>query len=182
MSFLSSAIIANAAYLKNETFSSITYALSNKAASNNTVSPAYCESEIKLFAYSLDGQFNKTGITHYHEGAGVDYLFLAGMDSPKYTLNKCDDQIYVLLAGTYKQWLSEIDGIVQLTVAGPNSDFAIEDIDGNNYLSVDGLIDGWEACRNTNDPYNYSKTSYQLTYDGHGFTDCIPVVVKAEYV
>lgn len=164
--------------LRNETASSITndvVSIQGPLPSSNS-----CESEIKLFAYSTD--FNRTGITHYHEGAGIDYLFLTGNDSPKYIFNKCNRQIYVLLAGSYKQYLSEIDGFVQLTVAGPAGDFALHNVSGAHFLSVDGETDGWQACKNTNDPYNFSKTLYQLTFDGHGYSDCIPVIVKAEYV
>lgn len=138
-----------------------------------------CEKNVKLFAISK--KIGKVGITNYHEGAGINYLFLTGSDSPEYIFNKCTKQIYILLDNTYQQFLNENNGLVQLTVAGPNGEFYYEINEGNKYLTLNGDKKGWLACKDTNDPYNYSKNLYQLSYLGGSFSVCENISVIIEY-
>lgn len=141
---------------------------SSSNATNNS-----CEHAIELFAISNNG--TRTGISYYHEGAGINYLFLAGENSPVYTYNHCNNQIYSTFEENYKFFFSEVDGFVQFSVVGPNGDFTIDD----SYLAIDGETSGWLACKNTSDPYNYSTNIPQLAFTGTSFTECEPIVVQA---
>lgn len=145
---------------------------------NNTEVDA-CEKIVKLFAVS--NKFGRIGITNYHEGAGINYLFLTGSDSPEYIFNKCTKQLYILLNENYKQFLNENNGLVQLTVAGPRGEFYYEINDGVKYLTLNGDKNDWRACKNTNDPYNYSKNLYQLSYLSNKTSTCESISVEIDY-
>ena len=154
----------------------ITYS-SQITTTNTTEHSASCEVLIKLFAVYKASDGSRTGITNYHEGAGINYLFFTGNDSPNYIYNRCTKQVYSYFSGDMKLWLSELDGFVQLSVTGPNGVFTID----NEKLSVNGSPDGWVGCYNTNDPYNYSKNLRQLAHVGTQFTNCTPVWVYVDY-
>lgn len=144
---------------------------------NITTRSTDCESSVKLFAIS--DEFGKTGITNYHEGAGINYLFLTGSDSPVYTYNSCSSQIYVPFEENYKQFFNANSkgGIVQLTVGGPGGKI---DVNEDEYLTLDGDAHGWVACKNTGDPYNYSRDLYQLAYGNTTFVGCKNIHIQVE--
>ncbi|GME87273.1 unnamed protein product [Ambrosiozyma monospora] len=141
------------------------------ATSNNGVEPA------KLYVNSTAPQVFGAGVFAKHEGAGIDYLFLA-QDSDVLVWD--GEQIYTNKIG-YSQYFNLDSNYVQLTVAGKNSEpISFVDIDDKNYLTVGGKLDGFYACKNTNDPYKYSTDSYELMYYPNGGQDeanCLAVNV-----
>lgn len=145
---------------------------------NSTTRSTECEGSIKLFAIS--DELGRTGITNYHEGAGINYLFLTGIDSPTYIYNQCTRKIYVPFASDYKQYLNVDGSLVQLTVSGPNGEFGVVKNGDTSYLTLDGDSQGWVACKNTSDPYNYSRNLYQLAYGNNTLTGCKNILVEVE--
>ncbi|GME85134.1 unnamed protein product [Ambrosiozyma monospora] len=146
-------------------------ALVSKALANNGAEPA------KLYVNSTAPEVFGAGIFARHEGAGIDYLFL-GQGSDTLVWN--GQQIYTNKIG-YSQYFNVDDKFAQLTVQGENSKpITFTTIDEKNYLLVDGKLEGFFACKNTNDIYQYSKDSYELMYYPDGGEDeanCLAVNV-----
>lgn len=162
-------------------------AYNSTTLSTSTVgSEQWCEVPIKLYAHAegYEDLGGRTGITSYHEGAGINYIFLTGTDSYEFIYNRCLKQIYIYLdfSKQQKQFLSMSNGFVSLTVVGPSGQYDINPVNDSSskYLYVNGSPDGWLACKDTNDPYNYSKTLYQLLYRGATFENCKSIMVEVQ--
>ncbi|GME86164.1 unnamed protein product [Ambrosiozyma monospora] len=156
-------------------FSILTLTLSALASTalavNNAVSPA------RLYVNSTAPEVFGAGIYARHEGAGIDYLFLGqGAD----ILVWDGEQVYTNKIG-YSQYFNVDSNFVQLTVDGKNSKpISFTTIEDKNYLTVDGKLEGFFACKNTDDSYQYSKDSYELMYYPDGSEDeanCLAVNV-----
>ncbi|GME79702.1 unnamed protein product [Ambrosiozyma monospora] len=70
-----------------------------------------------------------------------------------------------------KQYLSVDGGDVILTVHSSTTGFTFAE-DGT--LEFNGSADGFEACKNRDDPYSYSKTNYAIVL-GSASGDCVPI-------
>lgn len=174
---LSSTVLSGT--ISNYTVGSSATAEHKVSNSNSTISASGCERKVKLFGIS--DNIGKVGLTNYHEGAGINYLFLTGSDSPTYIYNECTKQIYILLDSTHKQFLNEAYGFVQLTVTGPAGEYGYKVDNGVRLLTLNGSSDGWIACKNTNDPYNISSNLSQLAYRGFYGTQCEQINVEIDY-
>ncbi|GME86755.1 unnamed protein product [Ambrosiozyma monospora] len=121
------------------------------------------DESIKLYVNSKADapQIFGAGISSKHSGAGINYLFLGrGAETLQYD----GFEITSTNSGT-KQWLNLDGPFVQLTVASTGGQrLTWKDVDGKKYLSVNGRSDGFFACKNTGDPYNYSANEYELMY------------------
>lgn len=159
----------------NSTIPIVDRGLANSTTATSTYT---CEHQVKLFASST--KFGQVGITHYHEGAGIDYMFLTGSDSPTYTYNSCTGQLYIT-SGQMKQYLNEENGAVQLTVTGPSGFYGYQVNRGVRYLTLNGDSSGWEACKNTGDPYRYSTNMFQLSWRGNTYNQCEAITVVLQY-
>ncbi|VEU20444.1 DEKNAAC101335 [Brettanomyces naardenensis] len=136
-------------------------------------------SDIALYAYSGYDEINGLGIYNIHEGAGINYLFL-GQSAATLFYNKSTDVIFQKLTDKYNQYLAIAGGIVELAVYQPDVKFTV--VKGN--LAADGSADGFYACKNTGDPYGYSKNQYQVLYNRSGspaYDSCKPISIGVKY-
>lgn len=134
--------------------------------------------DIQLYAQSSNNEVNDFGISSRHEGAALNYLFLA---APGVAENlKYDDEtktVYTELkagSSTVRQPLNVGNTVLQL---GGSGDGTKVDIAEDGTLSFDGS-DSVGAAKNINDPYNYSKDSYAVVKGGDG---AIPIKLVAKF-
>ena len=134
--------------------------------------------DIQLYAQSSNNEVNDFGISSRHEGAALNYLFLA---APGVAENlKYDDEtktVYTELkagSSTVRQPLNVGNTVLQL---GGSGDGTKVDIAEDGTLSFDGS-DSIGAAKNINDPYNYSKDSYAVVKGGDG---AIPIKLVAKF-
>ncbi|RCK59071.1 Cell wall protein PGA31 [Candida viswanathii] len=132
--------------------------------------------KVQLFASSDNADVNDYGVSSVHEGAGVNYLFLAAPGVAE-TVNY-DDEKYILYlensVGEQVFSISQGQGFLQYGESSVRVDIAE---DGT--VSFDGS-DSVVAAKNVNDPYNRSEQDYFLvTQGGDG---AIPVKIVAKFV
>ncbi|ODV84045.1 hypothetical protein CANARDRAFT_9043 [[Candida] arabinofermentans NRRL YB-2248] len=136
-------------------------AITSKIALASLDSPS--GSAVSLYVSSSSDEIDGLGIYNIHEGAGINYVFVSTSDSTTdLYYDESDKFIYQPFASGYYQYLSTSSGIVQLTVSG--NDGGVYTFDDDGYLLLNGSSDGFYACKNTNDPYRYSQTSYEVMY------------------
>lgn len=132
--------------------------------------------KVQLFAESDNSEVNDFGISSVHEGAGINYLFLAAPNVAE-TVNY-DDSKYILYiessVGEQPFSVSEGPGFLQFGQSSIRVDIAE---DGT--VSFDGS-DSVVAAKNVNDPYNRSEQDYFLVTQGGD--DAIPVKIVAKFV
>ncbi|RCK62588.1 Cell wall protein PGA31 [Candida viswanathii] len=132
--------------------------------------------QVQLFASSDNAEVNDYGISSVHEGAGVNYLFLAAPGTAE-TVNYDDEKYILYLESSVGQQvfsISEGPGFLQYGESSVRVDIAE---DGT--VSFDGS-DSVVAAKNVNDPYNRSEQDYFLvTQGGDG---AIPVKIVAKFV
>ncbi|CUM67462.1 uncharacterized protein PRCAT00005158001 [Priceomyces carsonii] len=128
---------------------------------------------VTLNAESSDQDVNGKAITSLHEGAGFNYLFLSEHPQ-KLSLDDSNDSIFFEAAGF--RWNLTISGsVVSIGVLQSSWYTSLDD----DYIAVNGSTEGFYACKNTNDPYNYSKDSYQVTFpNGEAPSGCKPIKLK----
>lgn len=143
-----------------------------------------CEHKIKLFALSSGSP--ESGIVNYHEGAGITYPFITGVDAPINILNSCLHMMYQPFdQNHFIYWNTGSSGLVQISVLEPKGYYDLVKDKLGFMLSVNGDTNGWAACKNTGDPYSISKTLYQVKYYNSTSTlpiDCKRVRINAVYV
>ena len=107
---------------------------------------------------AVDG--NNIGFTH--EGAGINYAFLSTSGQSEALTYDDDAKTLVdnIQGFPYPLSFGFAGHFVQVSVEGPNGELTF---DGNT-LQVNGTSSNFYACKDTNDPYQYSKNSYELMY------------------
>ncbi|QPG76733.1 hypothetical protein FOA43_004127 [Brettanomyces nanus] len=133
--------------------------------------------EIKLYAHLFSPEMEDFGIYNLHEGAGINYMFL-GSGATTMSYDKMTGVISQPLSEQYDQYLVISEDIVMMAVYEPTVKFEIKD----RALMADGSADGFYACKNTSDPYHYSKDRYQLMYSKAGnlsYQSCKSVKISA---
>ncbi|GME82442.1 unnamed protein product [Ambrosiozyma monospora] len=133
------------------------------------ITKTLADETIQLVIKSDNSDLSGKGISSIHEGAGINYMF-AG--------NGAMDLTYASTSITttdigYPQYFNVDDdgGVISMSVASQSSGFTFSD-DGT--LQYNGSDEGFQACKNINDPYNYSSSSYAICYkeqDG----DCVDI-------
>lgn len=143
---------------------------------------------VRFWTESNTTEVDDRGIYSIHEGAGVNYVLLDG-EPQNYTITDFGLIYYSSKTadGTgYYPALQIVDSegsfpSLELSVSQPNINWLIDD----GYLSGNGSSNFW-AAKNTNDPYNYTQTSYTLglfldnSQSPTQYTNAAPVKVKAE--
>lgn len=131
-------------------------------------------STVQLSIESDNQDVNNNGLSSIHEGAGINY-FLLGNSSQTIDYNESTGILSFASSPEVVQSFGVTSNIVQLSVASSPSPVKFTD----NLLSFNGSTSNFYACKNINDPYNYSKNSYALTYYTSDAPDgCIAVKVK----
>ena len=132
--------------------------------------------QVQLFAQSDNAEVNDYGISSVHEGAGINYLFLAAPNVAE-TVNYDDSKYILYLDSSVAQQdfsISEGQGFLQF------GGFSIRvDIAEDGTVSFEGS-DSVVAAKNVNDPYNRSEQDYFLVTQGGD--DAIPVKIVAKFV
>ncbi|GME85057.1 unnamed protein product [Ambrosiozyma monospora] len=143
--------------MKFATLSAVSLALVSKALADETV---------ELFIKSDNSDVSGKGISAIHEGAGINYFFAGNgaqdlsYDGSSLTSNEIG----------YPQWFTP-DGFVQMSVSGEVTGITF---DSDGTLEYNGSADGFQACKNVNDPYNYSKSQYAIMYKSSS-GDCVDI-------
>lgn len=114
---------------------------------------------VNLVVKSGSKEIDGNTIGFKHEGAGMDYAFLG--TSAQSQLLDYDATSKSLTYNAQYPYSFNVDKYVSLTVGGSNSEITFN---SENTLLVNGTSSGFYACKNTNDPYQYSKYSYELMY------------------
>lgn len=118
---------------------------------------------VRLVAHSDNDEINGMGISSIHEGAGINYMFLASQGQEL----QYDDGARVLFiqpTPELRQYFAIDGGIVQMTVAAQPLAVSFGD-DGAAIFDGDATI---YAQKNINDPYRYSETSFFLVSHPEG--------------
>lgn len=131
-------------------------------------------SAVKLTVESANQDVNVKGLSSLHEGAGLNFFFI-GQDSQELQYDADKQQLYFDINDQIKYSFSVYSNFATIGVLEP---YKVEFED--NYLKVNGTTDGFYACKNVRDPYNYSKDTYALmNYLGQTAPDgCILLKVK----
>ncbi|GMG54511.1 unnamed protein product [Ambrosiozyma monospora] len=139
------------------TLSAVSLALITRALADETV---------QLYIKSDNSDLSDKGISSLHEGAGINYFFAAssGQDLTYTGTSLTSNQI------GYPQFFTP-DTFVQLSVADEVTGLTFAD-DGT--LQYNGSEDGFQACKNVNDPYRYSQSSYAIMYKSSS-GDCVDI-------
>lgn len=148
-------------------------------AASATFATAATENVV-LTVKSDNQEVNGNTLSFLHSGAGFNYVFLG-------TGGESDPLQYDTDAKTLTQPITvnggesipltfgEYEHYVAVSVA--NSDWEIT-FENDNTLAVNGSTSGFFACKDTNDPYNYSKMSYELMwYKENAPESCIDVTL-----
>lgn len=146
-----------------------TFALTLAAASLVAADKKY------LFIKSEQSDLDGNSLGFMHEGAGINYAFLGTASSTTaLDYDESTGELTQPLSGDNVQYLAASQ-YVALTVTGPNGEFTFDD---DNTLLFNGTADGFYACKNTGDPYNYSTQSYELMYYASDApSDCVAVTL-----
>lgn len=124
----------------------------------------FASAETKYLVVKSDNtQLNDNTLGFPHSGAGINYAFMGnGTVTTPLDYNETDGSLTQPFAGVYKQYLTALGDFVALSVGGPNGDDFT--FDSDDTLLLNGTSDGFYACMNTGDPYDYSTSSYELMY------------------
>ncbi|KAK9478781.1 hypothetical protein V1514DRAFT_330363 [Lipomyces japonicus] len=144
---VSSSVVASATL----TAASSTSASSSASSSASTV--------VKLEAKSSDSSVDGKSLSSIHEGAGFNYVFLGQNGEPFVFYPGNGSLIAADIDFEFPYAVGIQDNIVTVGILGPTA-FTITD----GTLAVNGSSSGFYAAKNTNDPYSYSKESFQVLY------------------
>ncbi|GME82534.1 unnamed protein product [Ambrosiozyma monospora] len=140
------------------------------------VSKALADETVQLFVKSDNSALSDKGLNAPHEGAGINYFFANTGNGASLDLNYDGSSLTVPLTvngdETVNQYFSVADGIASLAPEDKVTGFTFAE-DGT--LEYNGSADGFEACKNVNDPYQYSTTSYAIVYGSSSGSDCVPI-------
>lgn len=128
-----------------------------------------------LHLSSDNSDLNNQGLEGMHEGAGISYIAVRG--SPlRVSWDRYNRTFTSHNQGDLTTTLSVNEGnFLQDSVTQPGQFELI------NYNVVYDGSDTFYACKNVNDPYNYSKDTY-LILQSNSTGDCEPVKIVAEAV
>ncbi|GMM45798.1 hypothetical protein DAPK24_023730 [Pichia kluyveri] len=130
--------------------------------------------DVYLVIKSDNSTLNGNTLGFNHEGAGINYAFLG--TAPQSEPLSYDADAETLLGTSTIPQTFDVSKYVAITVAGTNSKYSFAD---DNTLLVNGTAGNFYACMNTNDPYNYSQSGYELMYYKEDApSDCISVDVQ----
>ncbi|GME85147.1 unnamed protein product [Ambrosiozyma monospora] len=139
-------------------------------------SKAIADETVQLFVKSDNSELSGKGLNAPHEGAGINYVFANSGDGESLDLNYDGSSLTVPLTingdSKVNQYFSVADGVVSLTVQAEVSGFTFAE-DGT--LEYNGSADGFEACKNANDPYHYSTRNYEILYNSDLGDSCVPI-------
>lgn len=121
---------------------------------------------VNLVVKSDHSDINGNTLGFPHEGAGLNYAFLGTSSASQLLEYDESSKTFTEPGSTIPQSLGLSGNFIALTVAEPSAEFTF---DGNT-LQLNGTSDSFYACKNVNDPYNYSQSSYALMY----FKDSAP--------
>ncbi|KAH3666098.1 hypothetical protein OGAPHI_004287 [Ogataea philodendri] len=134
---------------------------------------------IQLQAKSSHPEIDGLGISSKHTGAGTDYLYL-GKDFENFAWN--GNSLSKSVGSAYNQYFTVKDRNPQFSVSdkGSKLDFLPS---RTGTLHHDDSPHGFYACKNTGDPYSYSKDNYQLQYykDQKPPNGCLDLVIVGCY-
>ncbi|CCH41107.1 putative secreted protein [Wickerhamomyces ciferrii] len=142
---------------------------------------------VQFFVESENPNVQGKSLHHRHEGAAVDFVFLG--DAPAtFKYDYKTDVITADVGTEYPLYFSVLSGVefptLQVSAASSYyTKWAVED----GYLTGNGSSN-FIAAKNTGDPYNYSKDSFQVALfpeggiPGRYVTDVTDVKIKVVYV
>lgn len=133
------------------------------------LSAVNCALGVSLVAVSDNDELNNKGLSSIHEGAGINYFFL-GENGEDFTYDADKNELSTKL-GTLPTTVGVEGSILINGVLGPAE---IKEEDGK--VTVNG-IKQFYGCKNANDPYRYSQSSYMVTTDKSS-GDCVPMEIK----
>lgn len=145
-----------------------------------TPAPTADYGSIVVAVESANKDIDNFGLYSKHEGAGINGVFLSQQGA---------DLSYNFVNQTVYQSFDEYDyafsvaenNFVQASIALEAD--KIEIIEG--YLGQNGNTQGWAACKNINDPYQYSKNEYALMKFENDFSvpdDCSSLRLKVQQI
>ncbi|OWB57975.1 hypothetical protein B5S28_g3961 [[Candida] boidinii] len=142
-------------------FSTISIAaLSAQVMSGALAADSFNGEEITLTVSSESDEINGKGLTSIHEGAGINYVFLADGNTELY-YDADKKVVYQPFLESSYQFLAAIGSYFALTVTSSGNEFTFDD---EGVLYLNGSSSGFYACKDTKDPYNYSQKTYELMY------------------
>lgn len=127
-----------------------------------------------LITESDNDALNNQEISGLHEGAGINYAFLSGLAS-NFAYNTTDKTLYQ--TGDIYPFPFSISS-QGAVVFGEDSQPVEFDHD---VLKYNGSSNGFYACKNTGDIYDYSASQYAVVYFANEkptFTDCSAIKIK----
>lgn len=126
-------------------------------------------SALTLVTESSNAEVSGKGISSIHEGAGINY-FLVGTTANGEDLTYADNQLSSQ-AGSLTYRVSKSGDFLANSVLEPST----VDI-SSGYAKIDGQTDFF-ACKNVNDPYNYSQDSYAVVTSKQN-DECVDIKLK----
>ncbi|KAK9462654.1 uncharacterized protein V1516DRAFT_710479 [Lipomyces oligophaga] len=153
------------------------------ALASGVVAASY---NVTFVAKSTDSSINGAGLYSIHEGAAINYFFLASDGGSAETiLYDSDKNLFTspytgVGGGEFIPFGLLIYENMLWYELGEQSDyFSISDAT----LAVDGSTKGFYACKDTLDPYDYSLENYQVLYYNSTETapsKCIPISIVVD--
>lgn len=133
--------------------------------------------DIYLIAKSNNTEISNKGVGFIHEGAGINYGFL-GAEGQGATLSYNETEKQIILDTGVLQFFRVSSGYVAVSVEGPDSEITF---DNNDFLLVNGSSKHFFGCKNTNDPYQYSVSSYEVMYYPEDApSGCLPLTLQKQ--
>lgn len=127
-----------------------------------------------LITESDNAALDNQKISGLHEGAGINYAFLSGLASD-FAYNTTD-KILTQTGSVYPYPFSiSSQGTVVFGEDGEPVEF------DHDVLKYNGSSNGFYACKNTGDIYDYSASQYAVVYFANEkptFTDCVAIKIK----
>ncbi|CCH40889.1 putative membrane protein [Wickerhamomyces ciferrii] len=149
-------------------------------------SAAAIQSSIRFNIESENQEVNNKGLSSIHEGAAINYFF-AGEGSESfdfdYKTGVISKKVEIADNQSYEEFFTIQEGgsgfhTLQTSPSYDNTKWAVE----NGYLTGNGS-DTFFAVKGTNDPYNYSKESFQIgvmaPHSPNIYDAVVPIKIKA---
>ncbi|KAH3661632.1 hypothetical protein OGAPHI_006482 [Ogataea philodendri] len=133
--------------------------------------------QVSLWTKSSNADVDGKALSALHEGAGFSYVFLADSDS---TLNfSYDATNKTLSSDQFGQYPATFGVVSSYVSVGVISDPVTFTFTNDGTLQANGSSNGFYACKNTNDPYNWSQSSWELMFysDGAAASGCESVTI-----
>ena len=135
------------------------------------------QTPVSLVVDAESSEIDTFGLGSLHEGAGINYFFIGTTaNSQALTYDDSTKQITSDIFGSYPSWVgfTDYNQILQLSVLGNYDLFSFDD---ESYLLINGSVAELWACKNINDPYRYSQSSYAISKSKLN-SDCLPLKLK----